>query len=86
MMAWSVRQHQCVTDNLGPTETWRQARITVLSGSGGKIFSFFRFYLFMFRDKRRDGEREREKHLCDCLWYASNWGPGTIQAHDLTGN
>ena len=33
--------------------------------SGGcleEIFSFFRLYLFIFRERRREGEREGEEH------------------------
>ena len=57
------------------------------------IFILKRFYLFIFRERGREGKREGEKHLCEretptgCLLYAP-W-PGTepaTQAHTLTGN
>ena len=50
--------------------------------------SFFnRFYLFIFRERGREGERNREKHLCvtepsiDCLLLISYLGPGPQPKH-----
>ena len=44
------------------------------------IFSFFKKYLFIFREKGKKGEREGEKLLCGrhtsirCLSHTPNWG------------
>ena len=50
------------------------------------------FYLFTSREKRREGEREGEKHQCvrdvliGCLSHAPEWGPGpTTQVSALNG-
>ena len=51
------------------------------------IFYFFKFYLFIFRESGKEGEREGEKHQ---LWLPvmspllGTWP--TTQAYDLTGN
>ena len=47
---------------------------------------FLRFYLFIFRERRREGEREGEKHQC----VVASWAPPlgtwpTTQACALTG-
>ena len=50
---------------------------------GKAFYNFFkRFYLFNFRGKGREGEREVKKHqcvretsMCGCLSRAPNWGP-----------
>ena len=57
--------------------------------NGNLIFAFFkkRFYLFIFREKGREGEREGEKH--QCVAASQSPAPGTwpaTQACALTGN
>ena len=55
---------------------------------------YFLNYLFIFRKRRREGEREGEKHQCaretsiSCLLHAPNWGPGLQPRHvpSSTGN
>ena len=40
-------------------------------------FLFYkRFYLFIFREKGREGEREEQKHQCVVASYTPSWGPG----------
>ena len=45
------------------------------------------FYLFIFRERGREGEREGEKHWCvrdtsiGCLSNAPSWGPGPQPRH-----
>ena len=49
--------------------------------------SFIYFYLCIFREQRREGERQGEKHRCvrdtliGCLSHAPNWGPGLQPRH-----
>ena len=48
------------------------------------IFLFFqRLYLFIFRERRREGgrKRDRETSVCGCLSHAPNWGPGPQPRH-----
>ena len=52
-------------------------------------FSFFkRFYLFIFKEQGREGEREGEKHRCaretliGHLLHAPNQGPGLQPRHE----
>ena len=46
-----------------------------------------RFYLFIFRERGREGEREGEKHWCaretliGCLLHTSNWRSGPQLRH-----
>ena len=43
----------------------------------GIIFILFkRFYLFIFRQRGREGERGRETLMCGCLSSTPYWGPG----------
>ena len=48
---------------------------------------FFRFYLFISRERGREGKREGEKHRCvretsvSCLSHTPNWGPGLESRH-----
>ena len=48
---------------------------------------FKRFYLFIFREWGREGERKGEKHQCvrgtsiGCLQYITNWGRGPQPRH-----
>ena len=49
-------------------------------------FLFFkRFYLFIFRERGREGEREEEKHRCvrliGCLMHTPSWGSGLQNRH-----
>ena len=50
-------------------------------------FYFLRIYLFSFRERGREGEREGEKHRCvrdtwiSCLSHNPNWGPGPQPRH-----
>ena len=51
------------------------------------------FYVFIFRERGREGEREGKKHQCDretlvgCLLHAPQLGTElTTQAHALMGN
>ena len=50
------------------------------------LLSIF-IYLFTFRERGREGEREGEKHQCvrdtwtDCLSHAPTWGPGPQPRH-----
>ena len=55
--------------------------------SGFLFLSFFIFYLFIFRERGREGEREGEKHQCVVASHAPLLGtwPAT-QACALTGN
>ena len=51
------------------------------------LFLKKRFYLFIFRQRGREGEREGEKHQCVVVSYTSPAGdPATTQAGALTGN
>ena len=43
------------------------------------FFCFYRFYLFIFRERGREGEREGEKHQCVV---ASHLPPTEDQAHN----
>ena len=59
---------------------------TVLLNCWSKIFK--RFYLFIFREKERKGERAREREtwctkdiLIGCLSHTPNWGPGSQPRH-----
>ena len=51
------------------------------------FFSFLIFYLFIFIERRREGEREGEKHQCvrdtpiGHLSHTPNWGPGPQPRH-----
>ena len=51
------------------------------------IIIFLRFYLLIFRKRRRKGEREGEKHPCvrdtliGCLLWTPNWRPGPQPRH-----
>ena len=36
---------------------------------------FLRFYLFIFRVRRKEGERGRQTSMCGCLLCAPYWGP-----------
>ena len=51
------------------------------------IFKKDFIYLFVFRERGREGEREGEKHQCvretsiSCLFYAPNQGPGLQPRH-----
>ena len=59
----------------------------VQGGPGLKPLKNKRFYLFIFRERGREGERAREKHRyakdtsIGCLWHAPNWGPGLQPGH-----
>ena len=52
------------------------------------LFLFFKItYLFIFREKGREGEREGEKHQCVVASQAPSTGTWTAtQAYALTGN
>ena len=46
--------------------------------------SFFfkkRFYLFIFRERGREGEKGRETSMCGCLSCTPHWGPGPEPRH-----
>ena len=44
--------------------------------------SFFNdIYVFIFRQKGREGEREGEKHQCAVVLHAHYWGPGLQHRH-----
>ena len=43
------------------------------------LFFFLRFYLFIFREK--GGEGERETSMCGCLSCTPYWGPGPQPRH-----
>ena len=52
------------------------------------LFFKKRFYLFVFRERRREGEREGEKHqcaretsMCGCLAHTPHWGPDLQPRH-----
>ena len=72
------------------------SRLSLLSLKDFVInYRFFkRFYLFIFREKRKEGgkeeererERERKKSMCGCFLYASCWGHGPQPRHALTRN
>ena len=42
---------------------------------------FLRFYLFIFRERGREGERRIETSMCGCLSRALYWGPGLQPRH-----
>ena len=54
------------------------------------ILSYFckGFFLFIFRQRGREEEKEGEKHLCGCFLCVTYWGPAwqPRQACVLTGN
>ena len=51
------------------------------------LFIFKRFYLFIFRERRREGEREGEKHWCVVASHKPPLGSwSATQACALTGN
>ena len=37
---------------------------------------FKRFYLFIFRERGREGQRGKETLMCGCLSRDPYWGPG----------
>ena len=51
------------------------------------ILFFKGFYLFIFRERGREGDREGEKHWCEreisigCLLHAPSWEPGLQSRH-----
>ena len=51
------------------------------------FFFFFKGFYFCLRERGREGERERQKHLCaketliSCLSSAPHWGPGLQRRH-----
>ena len=51
------------------------------------FFTFLKFYSFILRESRREGEGEGEKHKCvrdtriGCLLHAPYWGPGLKPRH-----
>ena len=50
-------------------------------------FAFFKFYLFIFREWEREGEKGREKYQCVVASHAPATGDlPTTQACALTGN
>ena len=60
---------------------------SVMPQLGFFVIIFLRFYLFIFREKGTEGEREGRKHRCaretsvGCLSHAPNWGPGPQPRH-----
>ena len=42
---------------------------------------FFLKIVFIFGERRREGERGRETSMCVCLWCAPYWGPGPQPSH-----
>ena len=78
-----------------PEAQWSCAQITIVRARLAQDFSalagwierepysffFFRFYLFIFRERRREGERGGEKYTCareiliGCLSHTPKWGP-----------
>ena len=50
-------------------------------------FIFLRFYLFIFKEMGKDGEREGEKHQCvrdiltSCLSHTPDWIPDSQSRH-----
>ena len=75
-------------NSLLPKQTVGEEVLLSVSGFGTIItFSSFtkrkdflplkkRFYLFIFRERGREGERGRERSMCGCLSHARYWGPG----------
>ena len=54
----------------------------LLYGNGGPIlFSFFFFCLFIFRERGREGEKEGETSMCECV-VASQVPPTRDLAHN----
>ena len=50
--------------------------------SEGQAGCFERFYLFIFRQRGREGEREGEEHQhCGCLSHTPHLGPGLQLRH-----
>ena len=41
------------------------------------VYTYIRFYLFSFRERRRDGERRGEKHQCVIASCVRTW-PATL--------
>ena len=42
---------------------------------------FKRFYLFIFRERGKEGERGKERSMCGCLSCGPHWGPGLQPRH-----
>ena len=54
----------------------------MFNGTPASAFFFFlRFYLFTFRERGREVEREGEKQCVVCLSCAPYWGPGLQPRH-----
>ena len=49
------------------------------------LFFLLRFYLFIFKERGREGEREREKRQLSLTWPLLGTWPAT-QAYTLLGN
>ena len=46
-----------------------------------QVFKKDFIYLFIFRERGREGEREGETSMCGCLSCAPHWGPGPQPGH-----
>ena len=45
------------------------------------FFFFLRFYLFIFREKGREGKKRSKTSMCACLLQASYWGHSLQPSH-----
>ena len=45
------------------------------------FYFFKRLYLFIFRQKGKEGERGKETSMCGCLSHAPSWGSGPQPRH-----
>ena len=85
---------------LGPVDSWKDITCSPVLGKAVlfcfRLLTFWylfslshflkRFYLFIFRKREREGEKEGEKHWCvrktvRCLSYAHKRGPGLQPRH-----
>ena len=47
----------------------------------GFMAQFFKDSIYLFLERRKEGEIVGEKHQCGCLSHAPNGGPGPQQEH-----
>ena len=57
------------------TKRWR------ITCSHIQDFLFFKYYLFVFRERKGGKKRGKETSMCCCLSHASHWGPGLQPRH-----
>ena len=60
---------------------WCMGRAPNMGATQPGTSSSFLKILFIFREKGREGERERETAMCGCLSCVPYWGPGLQPSH-----